>query len=233
MKSVNELMSKVETLAEEIFLLMECFRCDIFASKYFSLNLGARYSNTHFFNRECSNVISQIYNYLDIAQDHMSVIRYLKRTVLRLEKISDSFLDFKDLITKAPTDFPKEYFIISREFFDEECHTVILKRLYCKKNIIDDLINDISKLVEITVNEQKNASSNKTVLGIVDSAEYLGISKSALYKLTSKRVIPFFKPSGKLIYFNRVDLDKWMLQNRVNSASDSNSYSINYLAQKK
>lgn len=233
MKSVNELMSKVESLARDIFFLLECYRRGIFASDYYSFNLQVRHTSILLFNPECRNIINQIYDFLDGTEDHASAIKYLRRTIARLNKISDSFAGFKDLITKAPSDFPEEYFIISREIYNEECHTTILKRLYSKKNIIDDLINDISKLIEITVNQQNNLSSNKDVLGIVDSADYLGISKSALYKLTSKKVIPFFKPSGKLIYFNRVDLDKWMLQNRVNSTSDNNSRSINYLAQRK
>ncbi|MBD79026.1 MAG: hypothetical protein CL840_08915 [Crocinitomicaceae bacterium] len=42
------------------------------------------------------------------------------------------------------------------------------------------------------------------------AAEFLGIKKSTLYKLTSERKIPFYKPSGKLILFKEAELEKWI-----------------------
>ena len=34
-----------------------------------------------------------------------------------------------------------------------------------------------------------------------------------LYKLTSGKEIPHYKPRGKMIYFAKVHLDEWLLQN--------------------
>ena len=34
-----------------------------------------------------------------------------------------------------------------------------------------------------------------------------------LYKLTSGKEIPHYKPRGKMIYFAKEDLDEWLLQN--------------------
>lgn len=42
---------------------------------------------------------------------------------------------------------------------------------------------------------------------------YIGISESMLYKLTSGKEIPHYKPRGKMIYFAKEDLDEWLLQN--------------------
>ena len=42
----------------------------------------------------------------------------------------------------------------------------------------------------------------------------MGISKSTLYKMTHKHELPFYRPNGKLIYFEKSELVKWMLQNR-------------------
>jgi excisionase family DNA binding protein len=53
-----------------------------------------------------------------------------------------------------------------------------------------------------------------------EAAEYLGVSKSYLYKLTSKSEIPHFKPKGKTIYFRRVDLDNWALRRKVASREE-------------
>ena len=59
--------------------------------------------------------------------------------------------------------------------------------------------------------------SAKKYLSIDEAAQYLGIRKSTLYKHTSSGLIPYYKPNGKLITFNREDLDHWLLQTRIPS----------------
>jgi excisionase family DNA binding protein len=56
---------------------------------------------------------------------------------------------------------------------------------------------------------------SKTVLTTDEAARFLGISKSCLYKMTMKMEIPFYKPNGKVCYFNRLELETWMQNNRV------------------
>lgn len=56
--------------------------------------------------------------------------------------------------------------------------------------------------------------SQKTVLNFDEVATYTGLSKSYLYKLTSSGGIPCYKPQGKHIYFNKTEIDNWLLQNR-------------------
>jgi excisionase family DNA binding protein len=71
--------------------------------------------------------------------------------------------------------------------------------------------------------DEYNNSSNENIdmLTFPEACLYLKISKSYLYKATSERKIPFFKPTGgKLIYFKRTDLNNWLLQNRVASRSE-------------
>lgn len=46
-----------------------------------------------------------------------------------------------------------------------------------------------------------------------EACMYIGISESMLYKLTSGKEIPHYKPRGKMIYFAKEDLDEWLLQN--------------------
>jgi DNA binding domain, excisionase family len=57
--------------------------------------------------------------------------------------------------------------------------------------------------------------SEKSVLTFSEAANYAGFSKSTLYKLTSGRKIPHYKPSGKMVFFEREELDRWLLSNRV------------------
>ena len=61
----------------------------------------------------------------------------------------------------------------------------------------------------------------KEVLTSQEAARYMGISKSYLYKLTMRQEIPHYKPSGKMCYFNRHELDGWMQKNRINTAAEA------------
>lgn len=55
----------------------------------------------------------------------------------------------------------------------------------------------------------------KEVLTSDEAARYMGISKSYLYKLTMNLQIPHYKPTGKMCYFNRLELEQWLQNNRV------------------
>lgn len=59
----------------------------------------------------------------------------------------------------------------------------------------------------------------KTVLTFEEVATFTGLSKSYLYKLTSTGRIPHFKPQGKFIYFERVQVEAWLMQNPIKTAS--------------
>ncbi len=61
----------------------------------------------------------------------------------------------------------------------------------------------------------------KEVLTFNETAAFTGLSKSSLYKLTMNRIIPHFKPNGKLCYFNRVEVEEWLQQNRVATADET------------
>ena len=61
---------------------------------------------------------------------------------------------------------------------------------------------------------QEVQGSPKEVLTSDEAAAYLGISKSALYKLTMGRKIPFYK-SAKLCYFDRQEIIDWMKAHKV------------------
>ncbi len=58
------------------------------------------------------------------------------------------------------------------------------------------------------------------LLNLNEAAQYLSISHSHLYKLTSKRKIPFHKPSGKYLYFFKHELNTWIRQNDVKEAGN-------------
>lgn len=65
--------------------------------------------------------------------------------------------------------------------------------------------------------------ATKKVLSFEEAAQFTGLSKSYLYKLTSQQRIPHYKPSGKLIYFERNELERWLMQNRVSATDEIES----------
>jgi excisionase family DNA binding protein len=62
--------------------------------------------------------------------------------------------------------------------------------------------------------------TTKEVLTSDEAAKYMGISKSYLYKLTMGQKIPHYKPTGKMCYFNRLELENWLQSNRVSTSDE-------------
>ncbi len=60
---------------------------------------------------------------------------------------------------------------------------------------------------------EKLLIANKKVLSFEETCDYTGISRSYLYKLTAAGHIPHSKPNGKLIFFERKKIVRWLLQN--------------------
>lgn len=56
---------------------------------------------------------------------------------------------------------------------------------------------------------------NKQTLSIEEAAAFTGLTISYLYKLTSTQEIPHYKPRGKMLYFDRSELESWLKQGKV------------------
>ncbi len=72
----------------------------------------------------------------------------------------------------------------------------------------------------------------KEVLTSNEAAKYLGISKSYLYKLTMGQKIPHYKPMGKMCYFNRLELEKWLQGNRISTEEEIAERAQDYCMEK-
>lgn len=51
-------------------------------------------------------------------------------------------------------------------------------------------------------------------LNFNQAADYLGFSHSYLYKLTSRKIIPCHRPTGKVLFFSKNELDEWVFGRR-------------------
>ncbi|MFA8436780.1 MAG: helix-turn-helix domain-containing protein [Marinifilaceae bacterium] len=80
---------------------------------------------------------------------------------------------------------------------------------------------------------KENNLLQKKVLNFTEATNYLDVSPSCLYKMTSSGAIPFYKPNGKKLYFNRQELDQWLLRNKVSSQDELESNTENLLSKKR
>ena len=47
--------------------------------------------------------------------------------------------------------------------------------------------------------------------------------------MTCKKEIPYYKPSGKYLYFDRAEVEAWMKQNRVNTKQEAAQQAAKYV----
>lgn len=94
---------------------------------------------------------------------------------------------------------------------------------------MQDLSLQITKLQNTLEQQEIN---QKKVLTLKEAARYTGFSQSALYQLTHSKKIPYYKPTGKVIFFEREELEKWLLSNRVSTTADIEQKAVDYCNQK-
>ncbi|MCM1511328.1 MAG: helix-turn-helix domain-containing protein [Clostridium sp.] len=86
--------------------------------------------------------------------------------------------------------------------------------------IIGEFINrygDMGRILEHVKEIEEKLYMFKEMLTLDEAAEYIGASKSLLYKMTASRGITHYKPNGRVIYIDRKDLDELLRTNPVYS----------------
>ena len=81
-------------------------------------------------------------------------------------------------------------------------------------------------------NSDKPIIHSDKPLTITEAAEFLGVSKSTMYKFTCSHLIPHFKP-GKHVNFLKKDLMDYIMQNRIKSMKDIEIEAENYIIQRR
>ena len=71
---------------------------------------------------------------------------------------------------------------------------------------------------------------HKDFLTLEELTIYLGQSKSSIYKLTSKKLIPFYSPGGKKLYFKRSEIDSWIYESKVTPIDEVENEVENYIS---
>ncbi|MGD9488760.1 MAG: helix-turn-helix domain-containing protein [Calditrichaceae bacterium] len=70
---------------------------------------------------------------------------------------------------------------------------------------LEKLLSEIQELKTLTLKR------DKPFMSVSEAADYIGIPKQSLYQLSSKKIIPFYKPSGRRIYFKVEDLNNYIM----------------------
>jgi excisionase family DNA binding protein len=71
-------------------------------------------------------------------------------------------------------------------------------------------------------------AGSKEVLSIEECATFTSLSVNHIYRLTSQRAIPFYKPMGGKIYFKKKEIENWLLQGRQATDSEIKSQATTY-----
>jgi len=89
----------------------------------------------------------------------------------------------------------------------------------------DKILEKLQELQNLTLLTAKKA------LNMTDLALLTGLSKSHLYKLVCAKKIPFYKAKdgGKLTYFNKSEIEAWLLHHRFKTQDEIEEEAINYV----
>ena len=79
----------------------------------------------------------------------------------------------------------------------------ILARMECRMNKLEKTLTVVAP---------------KRLLNTKEAAAFLGMTLDGLYGLTSSKAIPFYKPTGKRLYFDMDELASWQKKNPVKQA---------------
>ncbi len=89
-----------------------------------------------------------------------------------------------------------------------------------ENHLILEKLNRLEKLI---------IGSAKEILTVEDLINYTGYKRSYIYKLVHNNVIPFSKPNGKSLFFEKTEIDAWLLQNKSQSESQIEDKANDYI----
>jgi excisionase family DNA binding protein len=89
-----------------------------------------------------------------------------------------------------------------------------------------DILKEFNEIKNLIIEQNL---LRKEIFTTEEACIYLDISKSYIYKLTSRKEIPHFCPNGKMLYFNRQELDVWLQQNPKVVSEDLQKDALDYV----
>lgn len=97
--------------------------------------------------------------------------------------------------------------------------------------LLNNRLERIENLLQIIYNKGSVSDAIDVPSRIMTTktvSAYLNLSTSCIYKLTSNREIPHSK-RGKKLYFDKNEIDNWVLENKCFTNKDINDLADDYL----
>lgn len=79
------------------------------------------------------------------------------------------------------------------------------------------------------IKSNRKMEEKKQLIPTAEAAKFLGLKVSYLHKLMMRRVIPYYKPNGKLCFFDKADLEAWQKNVRVASQTELDQQAQAYI----
>ena len=81
---------------------------------------------------------------------------------------------------------------------------------------------DNNEIVQQKLNPvEKHIFGLKAILNVEELSDYTGFKKSYIYKLVHTHSLPFSKPNGEILFFERTKIDEWLLKTVINQMMKS------------
>lgn len=113
----------------------------------------------------------------------------------------------------------------------EEQFGELLQRVMKLEEALDK-VGSIEQFLKRINQIEERLFMTKEVLSLEEASVFLNFSKSQLYKLTRTFAIPHYKPTGKYIYFDRLELLQWIKSQPVKTKMEHQQDAIRYVMDK-
>jgi len=102
------------------------------------------------------------------------------------------------------------------------------------KELLDPIIEDAVRraMVQYFSGIVDNPTTTNEVMDVNGVANYLNLTKSAIYSMTHKREIVHYK-RGKKLYFYKSDMEDFIRQGRVKTMEEIEQEASNYIIRRK
>ncbi|UYW01824.1 helix-turn-helix domain-containing protein [Flavobacterium agricola] len=81
--------------------------------------------------------------------------------------------------------------------------------------------------------EELILNNKKQILSVADLEKYTGFKKSSIYQLVHYNKIPYSKPNGKQLFFQKSEIDDWLTKNKSLSNDQIQENALKYALRKK
>jgi len=81
-------------------------------------------------------------------------------------------------------------------------------------------VGQFQDLISAAIGKVESNKPEKMILCIDEVCELTGYAKATIYRATSRREIPFFKPASGKLFFKREEVLTWLAGNRQGTTSE-------------